>query len=151
VHAFADVHDTPTRLASWSVGLGVVSIVHAVPSQASANVAAVVMLPGGPNDHPTAVHAVFEVHDTADKAVLGGSPVGLGVFWTAHAVPSQASAKVTKFPVWGFQEDPTAVHAFADVHDTPNSWLFCLRVGLGVGWIAHAVPSQTSAKVSAVR
>ena len=35
---------------------------------------------------------------------------------------------------------PKAVHALADVHDTPNRPISpCAPVGLGVGWIVHAV------------
>ena len=40
---------------------------------------------------------------------------------------------------------PTAVHAVADVHDAANRKLEVAPVGLGVGWIVHAVPSQRSA------
>jgi hypothetical protein len=124
VHAVAEVHDTPLR--SPPVGLGVASIAHVFPFQASASV------PPGPA--PTAVHAVADVHDTP----LRSPPVGLGVASIAHDFPFQASANVPLGPA------PTAVHAVADVHDTP---LRSPPVGLGVASIAHDLPFQASANV----
>jgi hypothetical protein len=52
------VADAQDIASSEPSGLARVSIVHVVPFQASAN---------GPSPLPTAVHAVAEVHDTADR------------------------------------------------------------------------------------
>jgi hypothetical protein len=41
------------------------------------------------------------------------------------------------------------VHAEADVHDTPASTLASAPLGLGVDWMAQAVPFQRSASVTA--
>jgi hypothetical protein len=78
---------------------------------------------------PTAVHAASEVHDTAAR--LACVPLGLGVAWIAHAVPSQTSANVfsLKGPVPIVNESPTAMHASSDVHDTANSTLSGLLGG----------------------
>jgi hypothetical protein len=37
------------------------------------------------------------------------------------------------------------VHAVADVHDTEDRRMICAPLGLGVGWIVQAKPSQCSA------
>src|SRR5262249_57070011 len=44
---------------------------------------------------------------------------------------------------------PTAVHADGAVHETPKRELTAARLGLGVGWMRHAVPSHRSARVTA--
>jgi hypothetical protein len=71
-------------------GLGVVSIVHVLPFQASASVKLVRELL---REYPTAVHAVTEVHDTPEREPLS-DPVGLGVGSIAHVCPFQTSADV---------------------------------------------------------
>jgi hypothetical protein len=82
VQAVAEVHDTPDR-SIWAapVGLGVGSIAHDFPFQASTK---------GP---ATATHQVAEVHDAALKP-----PVGLGVCSIAHDFPFQASTSVSWTP-----------------------------------------------------
>jgi hypothetical protein len=135
VHAFVDVHDTPDKaLSRLVVGLGVAWTAHLVPSQISAKVTKVPLLP----KYPTAVHAVFEVHDTQNRTL----PRRLGVGWIAHAVPFQTSAN----PMSALYPDPTAVHAFFDVHDTADR-APCPPVGLGVASTVQVMPSQTSANV----
>jgi hypothetical protein len=42
---------------------------------------------------------------------------------------------------------PTAMHAEADVHDTPSRLLFDEPLGFGVGWMAQDLPFQRSASV----
>ena len=79
------------------------------------------------------------MHDTAFRK-LNCAPDGTGVGWMLHLVPSHRSAKVPEF------EPPTAMHAYAEVHDTPLSPAPPCG-GLGVAWIAQVVPSQCSAKV----
>jgi len=86
---------------------------------------------------PTAVHAVADVHDTADREL---PPVGLGVGSITHVAPFQASASVPAMSA------PTAVHSVADVHDTADREL--PPVGLDVGSITHFFPFQASASVT---
>jgi hypothetical protein len=64
-------------------------------------------------------------------------------------VPSQRSASVTGVPVLSVLF-PTAVHAVAEMHDTPDSLLACAPLGLGVVWIVQLVPFQRSASVTTV-
>jgi hypothetical protein len=78
-----------------------------------------------------AVHAVLEVHDTAD-----GSSAGM-LGWTAHRVPSQCSATN---PV----SDPTAVHEEAEVQDTDAKEVAPPAVGLGAALRVQPVPFQRS-------
>ena len=83
------VQDTPSSSGSRpsTIGVGVGSIVHWVPSQDSARVP----LPSRPLSLPTAVHAVADVQDTASRtlAVAFG---GVGVGWTVQDEPFQRSA-----------------------------------------------------------
>jgi len=64
----------------------------------------------GVSYHPTAVHAVAAVHDTA----LSREPLawGMGTDCLAHRVPFQASAPAVM---------PSAVQAVLDGHDTATS------------------------------
>src|SRR5215510_13570196 len=93
---------------------------------------------------PTAVHADAAAQDTlARKPPPCG---GLGVAWMVHLVPSHCSARVLALGVKAL-EPPAAVHADADVHDTP------LRTsppcgGLGVAWMLHLVPFHRSARLT---
>jgi hypothetical protein len=65
--------------------------------------------------------------------------------WMVHLAPFHRSARVTALEVKGL-EAPTAVHADADVQDTPlKKPLPC--GGLGVAWIIHLTPSHRSASV----
>jgi hypothetical protein len=43
---------------------------------------------------------------------------------------------------------PTAVQAFAELHDTLLSRLDFAPEGLGAGWMAHVVPDQDSASAT---
>jgi hypothetical protein len=143
VHAVADGHDTPPRtLLVAPAGLGVVWIVQLVPFQASANVA----VAAAPlvND-PTAVQTVADGHDTP-LSWLPVAPAGFGVLWTAQLLPFQASAR-TWLPLLS-EKLPAAVHALADAHDTPLSWLVLAPVTLGVlccSQLAAAGSAVTSA------
>jgi hypothetical protein len=100
-------------------------------------------------DVPAATHAPAEVHDTPISSLAFPSAVGsataLGVRWIDHVEPFQRSAKVAPLtsPLTTPEEPPTAVHALADVHDTPlkkESW----AAGLGVRWTDHLEPFQRS-------
>jgi hypothetical protein len=72
----------------------------------------------------------------------------VGVFWIDQLLPFPRSARVSCAPSL-LVYDPTAVHAVADVHDTPFSWLAAPPSGLGVPWIDQPAPFQRSAKVTA--
>jgi hypothetical protein len=63
-----------------------------------------------------------------------------------HVVPFQASASVAQESALKVVT-PTAVHAVAEVHDTPVNSLPSGQ-SLGVGSIAHVVPFQASASVT---
>jgi hypothetical protein len=138
VQAEEDEHETLFRKAPCDPdGLGVDLTVHVVPSHCSASVT-----PAKAPDLsvlPTAVQADDEVHHTEVR--MGDGP-GLGVDWMVHAVPSHRSASAPRL------EDPTAVHAVEDVHDTPEKPLPCAPAGFGVGCTAQEVPFQRSASVT---
>ena len=94
---------------------------------------------------PTAVQALAERHDTANRSVLV-VPTGLGVARMRHVVPFHASASDrSPLPV---RELPEAVQALAEVHDTPESPLPVPPAALGVAWMRQEVPFHRSAKVS---
>jgi hypothetical protein len=93
---------------------------------------------------PTAVQAPGELHETAESPLLV-APAGLGVAWMRHLVPFQASASVRSLPL--VEELPAAVHARAELHDTPDSPLAAPAL-FGVAWMRHLVPFHRSANVS---
>jgi hypothetical protein len=88
------------------------------------------------------------LHDTPARE-LPRAPLGMGVFWMVQALPFQRSASGTVVPAL-LVYDPTAVHADADVHDTPARELPCAPLGLGVDWTAHVLPFQRMASISPV-
>src|SRR5262249_9150295 len=94
VQDVAAVHETPNRCTDQANACW---IVQPEPFQRSAS--------DPSRDQAMAVHAVLEVHDTAD----GSSAGTLG--WIAHLVPFQCSATNPLF-------DPTAVQEEAEVQDT---------------------------------
>ena len=89
---------------------------------------------------PTAVHAVFVLHDTAVSS--GPQPRGLAACWVDQLVPFQRSAKVARADL------PTAVQALTDAHDTAARLLLPAPLALGVLWIDQRLPFQRSAKVA---
>src|SRR6266487_3124485 len=128
VHDEADGQDTPDRKPPPCAGLGVGWIRHRVPSHRSArgwDSPARVML------FPTAVHADGAVQETPRRE-LTAAPRRLGVGWMRHVLPFQCSARGTPTPD-AFTYVPTAVHEFAAVQDSQNSWpVGTLGFGLGV-------------------
>jgi hypothetical protein len=82
------------------------------------------------------MHAVGDAHDTALSVPLPA------VGWMVQVLPSQRSASGAPLL------DPTAVHAVAEVHDTPKRLLVVAPLGLGVGCIVQALPSHRSARVT---
>jgi len=92
---------------------------------------------------PVAVQADGDVQDTLANW-LGAAPLGLGVGWMRHRLPSHRSAKVRRMPDLP-TENPAAVQAEEAVQSTPISRP--APAGLGVGWMRHRLPFQRSARV----
>jgi len=93
------------------------------------------------------VQALRDVHDTA----LRFPPVedlGVGIDWSRHLLPFQASARFTLrcVPLWIVL--PTAVQAVADAQDTPLKAVLLAPVGMAVGRIRQRVPFHLSASVN---
>src|SRR5215469_11968933 len=101
-------------------------MLHRVPFHRSARVPA--------REAPTAVHADADVQDTPFRAPPPCG--GLRVAWMVHRVPSHRSARVVALAPMGL-DAPTAVHADADVQDTPIRPLTAAPAGLGVRRIRH--------------
>ena len=76
------------------------------------------------------------------------APSASGVVRRVQAVPSHTIASV---PAGEFASPPTAAQELAEVHDTALRTLLVGAAGFGVGWIAHVVPSHTSAKVKELK
>ena len=66
------------------------------------------------------MHAVAEVHDTPFRS-LRSAPLGAGRVWLVQVLPSQRAAdgSQTILPSNSLSSVPTAMHAEADVHETP--------------------------------
>jgi hypothetical protein len=127
MHTDADVQDTPLSSPPPWGGLGVAWIDHLVPFHRSARVLALGLKGLAA---PAAMHAVADVQATPLRKPL---PWGaLGVAWTDQRVPFHRSASGPA------PDPPTAVHADAEVQDTPFRAPPWDR--LGVGWIRHRVP-----------
>jgi hypothetical protein len=136
VHATTDLHATASKLLSVAP-LKDCSIAHFFPFQASVNVSkklAIITLVS-----PTAVHALAEEHETADRK-LPNAPVGFGVGSIVHFFPFQASANVRVVPDLSTY-CPTAVHAEAEAHDTADSELSFAPFGLEACSFVHFFPS----------
>jgi hypothetical protein len=140
VHAEGEEHQTPLKVSPFpSVPGGVIAActVQAVPFHRSASNPKFVF--------PTAVQAEAEVHETAFRVYPALREPGDG--WMLHFVPFHCSATVprplpepSRTPT-----PPTAVHAVADVHDTPFRELVGAPAGAGIGWMRQLVPSHRSA------
>jgi hypothetical protein len=144
VQEAAELHDTPSRTLPVVVAeLGVVSRAHAVPFHASASEKRSEL----PSKLPVAVQTSAELHDTLPR-VLAMAPAGLGVDCSFQVVPFHLSANVTSaLEVW-LKDAPTAIHAVAEVHDTPASFVTIAPAGLGVACTVQAAPFHTSASVT---
>jgi hypothetical protein len=95
---------------------------------------------------PTAVQRSAAGHATAAR-MLNGDPGGLGVAWMRQLLPSHRSASVSRAPDLT-ANDPTAVHAEPDGHDTPLRALAAAPAGFGVDWTVHLPPLRRSASVT---
>jgi hypothetical protein len=142
VQEAAVLHDTPSRTLPVVVAaLGVVWRAHAVPFHASASEKRSEL----PSKLPTAVQATAELHDTLLR-VLAMAPAGLGVDCSFQTVPFHLSANVTSEEEALLKDDPTAIHAVAELHETPASFVTIAPAGSGVACTVQAVPFHTSAR-----
>jgi hypothetical protein len=113
VHAEGEEQETPLKKSPFpSVPDGVMAdcAVQAVPSHRSASSPESVF--------PTAVQAEAEVHEAAFRVYPVLAVVGDG--WMLQVVPFHCSATVPSELKPLAEVAPTAVHAFAEVQDTPN-------------------------------
>jgi hypothetical protein len=134
VHAEGDVHATPLRNPPPWEELGVGWMAHRVPSHRSAKAWEA---PPWLTLFPTAVHADGAAHETPNRE-LTAAPPGLGVGWMRHVLPFHRSARVTATPE-ALTYVPTAVHEFAAVQDSQNSWPVG-TLGFGLGVTDHPAP-----------
>jgi hypothetical protein len=96
-------------------GLVMVWIDHVVPFHSSAKGCVV---PELSTYCPTAVHALADRGQDTSLSTLLLAPEIVGVDWVDQAVPFQRSATAARAPELSTYS-PTAVHAIADVHETP--------------------------------
>jgi hypothetical protein len=73
-------------------------------------------------------------------------PPGAGTDSIDQAVPFHRSTSGTT--VVALAPNPTATQSLVDTHDTLTSTLSTEPAGLGVVWIDHVVPFQSSASVT---
>jgi hypothetical protein len=93
------------------------------------------------------VQLVLDVQDTPVRALSEPVPASR---WIDHLVPFQRSTSAPAISEPKGKKNPTAVHAIADVHDTPIRWLgepSGRKLGLGVCRTDHRRPFQRSANV----
>jgi hypothetical protein len=88
------------------------------------------------------MHDDPDVQLTPNRAAPA-TPAGLEVAWMLHRVPFHRSARVVELGTFGLAA-PTAVHADADVQDTPKR--APPTAGLGIGWMRQEWPSHRSAR-----
>lgn len=125
VQVVADGQDPAKRFELIApAGFCVVWAVHVVPSHASANVPA-----DAPLAPPNAAQVVAEVHDTPASCVFG-EPAGLGGNCMIQLLPVKRSAKAKTVEAL-LTQNPTAVQAVAEVHDTAFSALEVAFAGDG--------------------
>ena len=137
------MQSTPARKLNAPVWLGVAWIDQAVPFQASASVFPLVEL----NEFPTAVQAVVDAQEIADRYALD-APAGLGVALMLHELPFHDSARVVRVVVP--LDSPAAMHEVEEKHETPDNE--ALRpAGLGEAWTVQAVPFHASTRVADIK
>jgi hypothetical protein len=126
VHAEGEEQETLLKkspVPSVPDGVTADCTVHVVPSHRSASSPESVF--------PTAVQAEAEVHETAFRVYPVLAVVGDG--WMLHVAPFHSSATVPSALNELSNEPPTAVHAVADVYETPVRKLICAPAGAGTG------------------
>src|SRR5215831_618075 len=124
---------------SYATRPGVGWIRHLPPLHRSARVTGA---PETVRSSPNAVQTVLAGQATAARVTFW-APAGLGVAWTCQVRPFHRSTSVLATVRF-----PTAVHAEAEVQDTPlKPALGPTGAGLTVGTIRHVRPSHRSASV----
>jgi hypothetical protein len=94
------------------------------------------------------MHALADVHDTAVRW-LAMAAAGTGTFLIAHRTPFQRSDSGTEEATVSLSaENPAAMHALAEAHETPLKELKTNPAGLRMRWLAHLRPFQRSATTS---
>ncbi|MFL5859704.1 MAG: hypothetical protein ACJ780_02850 [Solirubrobacteraceae bacterium] len=150
VQTVADVHDTPlSPLLVAPAGWGIRWLDQVKPFQRSTNGTE---LPAATSvNAPTAVQALADVQDTPLRESFSAV---LGARWIDQLRPFQRSTSA-ELPLQQSaadqDDDPTAMHALADVHDTPPREVSIVspRLGVGgVGWTDQLLPFQRSANVT---
>ena len=139
VHAEGVEQETPLKKSPFrSVPGGVTAdcTVQVFPSDRSASSPVSVF--------PTAVHADAEVHETAPRKYPGLCEVDDR--WSVQVVPFHCSATVPSELLPELSKmAPTAVHATAEVHETPVRKLIGAPAGAGTGWTLQLAPFHLSA------
>lgn len=91
---------------------------------------------------PTAVQADAPVQSTPESCAPW-VPAGVGVGWLLQRVPFHRSAMVTAVPE-ALTENPTVVHAVAEVQATDCGRVASAPGGCGIGTTLHRVPFHRS-------
>jgi hypothetical protein len=135
-------HDTPVNADPVDpTGFGVIWTDQVAPFHRSASVTLPMPVLRA---LPTAVQEPEEEHDTPSKPAAP-APTGFGVVWTDQVAPFHRSASGSDPPL-ALAAPPTAVHAVAEVHDTPLRVDALAPTGTRVDWIAQVTPFHRSAR-----
>ena len=141
MQAAGELQDTPLSPEPGDpAGLGTDWMLHFVPFQPAASGTEAWELS---ISLPAAVQAVAAEHDTASSS-LASDPEGAGTPWMLQLVPFHRSASDVVTPVLPVCA-PTAVQAFAAVHETAKNPLSGWPAGLGTAWMLQLVPFHRSA------
>jgi hypothetical protein len=89
------------------------------------------------------VHVLSSVHDTLDSELIV-DPDGFRVLCVVQVVPFHSSARVMPLVELSFAS-PTAVHAFAAVHETATRPLYA---GAGTVWTDQLIPFHCAARTT---
>jgi hypothetical protein len=142
-HLAAEGHEMPlSALPDVPFGLGVEPINQLAPFHASARVTGVPALLWY---EPTAVHAVAELHERPPRELLS-APAGLAVERIDQPFPFHTSARLNVVPAV-LKPDPTAAHAWGELHEMLLRSLNTAPAGSRVGWIDQLFPFHSSASV----
>src|SRR5215471_20967665 len=135
-------HETPDIVLRVTLRSGdcVGSTAHVVPFQNSPSGRLTPLLV----KDPTATHRETREQDTLENSLT--LPEGTAAPCTVHLVPFQRSASGTTL-LEALTKSPTAVQAFAAVHETPPRKALRPPLGVGVFSMVQDVPSQFSAQV----
>ena len=77
------------------------------------------------------MHALLEVHDTAESHADQPEAVGIGVLTIDHLEPFQCSTSGIGSRLVARSQEPTAVQSRVDTHDTPRRSVSSACTGRG--------------------